>query len=151
MPFYFERYLGNINDDNYMYGIAKSAESWAREIPLSNILTERFPNNTTNLDNKIDSEIDKLGKYVSFGLPMLLKPIADMGIKESSIISSIEFGIYSPLSKYLSDRGVPRETAIKISRHQIDPQKLEALENFNLDSVKKQLNYWELKQVEHLL
>lgn len=144
-PYYFNRYLGKVDNDLYMYGIAKSAENWVREKPLNEILHTRFSSNEESIDDKIDSEIEKLGKHVSYGLPMLLKPIADLGRQNSSIISIIELGLHTPLARYLSDRGVPRETAIKISR-------LHSSKNeFNKGRVRRMLNYWELQHVQHLL
>ena len=143
-PYYFSKYFGNIYNDKYMYGIAKGAESWVREKPLSSILHERFGLNAEGIDNKIDSEIEKLTKHVSFGLPMLLKPVADIGGKNNSIIMNIELGMHTPMARYLSDRGVPRETAIKISNL------LKRQKNFDLTRISSNLNYWELNQVEHL-
>ncbi|MDF3918504.1 DEAD/DEAH box helicase [Salinicola salarius] len=146
-PYYFNRYLGRVDSDMYLYGIAKSAESWVREKPLSEILHARFDSTEQYIDDKIDSEIEKLSKHVSYGLPMLLKPISDLGGQESSIIPIIEIGIHSPLARYLSDRGVPRETAIKVSR--IHGNK----GNVGLDNnrIKRGLNYWELQHIKHLL
>ncbi|HCG8425513.1 TPA: DEAD/DEAH box helicase [Vibrio parahaemolyticus] len=144
-PYYFKRYLGNVENDAYMYGIAKSAESWVREKPLCEILHARFGSDDIGIDNKIDSEIEKLGKHVSYGLPMLLKPIADLGQQNASIISVIELGMHTPLARYLSDRGVPRETAIKVSR--LHPSK----SDFDKERIKKMLSYWERQHMSHLL
>lgn len=144
-PYYFKRYLGKIDNDGYMYGVAKSAESWVREKPLRDILHARFHSDDVGIDNKIDSEIEKLGKHVSYGLPMLLKPIADLGNKNSSIISVIELGMHTPLARYLSDRGVPRETAIKVS--QLHPSNVQ----FDKNLTRRMLNYWELQHMQHIL
>ncbi|EPA0508306.1 DEAD/DEAH box helicase [Vibrio alginolyticus] len=144
-PYYFKRYLGKIDNDAYMYGVAKSAESWVREKPLRDILHARFHSDDVGIDNKIDSEIEKLGKHVSYGLPMLLKPIADLGNKNSSIISVIELGMHTPLARYLSDRGVPRETAIKVS--QLHPSNVQ----FDKNLTRRMLNYWELQHMQHIL
>jgi hypothetical protein len=128
-----------------MYGIAKGAENWVREKPLHDILLDRFGSNADGIDDKIDGEIEKLTKHVSFALPMLLKPVSDIGNKESSIIMNIELGMYTPISKYLSDRGVPRETAIKINSLHRNQTELD------IARVTPKLNYWENKQVEHLV
>ena len=144
-PYYFKKFFGNVDDPRYMYGIAKGAENWVREKPLHDILLERFGADAEGIDNKIDDEIEKLTKHVSFGLPMLLKPVADIGNNESSIIMNIELGIYTPIARFLSDRGVPRETAIKINAlHRKN-------ETLNIGRIMSQLNYWESKQVEHLI
>ncbi|MGM8226792.1 DEAD/DEAH box helicase [Cellvibrio sp. ARAG 10.3] len=146
-PYYFNRYLAGVESDTYLYGVAKSAESWARETPLIEILQSRFNANEAAIDDKIDSEIEKLSKYVSYGLPMLLKPISDLGRQKGSLISVIELGMYTKVARYLADRGVPRETAIKVSR--AHGTKSDAV----LDKaiLSKALNYWELQHVQHLL
>lgn len=151
MPYYFSRYLGSVSDETYMYGIAKSAESWAREKPLNSILMDRFGSNDPDIDNKIDAEIEKLGKYVSFGLPMLLKPISDMGNNDSNIISSIELGVYLPATKFLVDRGIPRETAIKITQLHKDKRKNDLISNLDKNLIKRKLNNWEYEQAAQLL
>lgn len=143
--FYFDRYLKSGLDGKYLYGVAKSAESWARERPLCEILINRFGRDGEDLDDKIDSEIEKLTRYVSFGLPMLLKPLADMRSQESSVISAIELGVYNPIPKYLTDRGVPRETAIKIGNLH------KGQSNINTSLVRSNLNAWERQHVEHIL
>lgn len=146
-PYYFARYFGNNRNPKYLYSIAKSAESWVKEIPLCNILESRLDVNDESIDEKIDAEIEKLTKHVSFGLPMLLKPVADLGQQESNIISVIELGMYTPLARYLSDRGVPRETAIKVSN--LHKSKTS---NFpDTTRIRNKLNYWELQHVLHLI
>ena len=145
LPYYFKKYFGTANDPKYMYGIAKGAENWVREKPLHDILLDRFGSNADGIDDKIDGEIEKLTKHVSFALPMLLKPVSDIGNKESSIIMNIELGMYTPMSKYLSDRGVPRETAIKINSLHRNQTELD------IARFTPKLNYWENKQVEHLV
>lgn len=149
-PYYFNRYLKEGLDEKYLYGIAKSAESWAREKPLSEIL-KRFAMNEIELDKKIDSEIEKLTKYVSFGLPMLLKPLADMKNSESGLISAIELGVYSPIAKYLTDRGVPRETAIKISNLHKNNGSTTQFSDVDIALIRRKLNFWELQHIEHIL
>lgn len=151
--FYFNRYLKAGLDDKYLFGVAMSAESWAREKPLSEILIGRFGLEGDGLDDKIDAEIEKLTKYVSYGLPMLLKPLADMQNSESSIISAIELGVYSKIPKYLIDRGVPRETAIKVGKLHIETGvgSTSRANGINVPLVERQLNAWELQHVRHIL
>lgn len=150
-PFYFSRYLTPGLDEKYLYGIAKSAESWAREKPLNEILINRFGHSGDELNDKIDSEIEKLTKYVSFGLPMLLKPLADMENSESSIISAIELGVYSPIPKYFMDRGVPRETAIRVSNLYRKSGAIHRVEDIDIASLKHRLNEWEFQHLKHLI
>lgn len=143
---YFERYIGSIHDDKFLFGIAKSAEGWVREKSLYDILENRFPIYDKNLHENLDREIDKLTKHVSFGLPMLLKPVADLS-NSSSIISQIELGLYSDISRHLSDRGVPRETAIKIRKYHTENK----LISLDLKAASNELNEWELQHILHLL
>lgn len=150
-PFYFNRYLKMGLDEKYLFGIAKSAESWAREKPLNEILINRFGINDEGLNDKIDAEIEKLTKYVSFGLPMLLKPLADMENTESSIISAIELGVYSPIPKYLIDRGVPRETAIKASNIYKEFGLPQNVEDIDFSLLKRRLNTWELQHLGNII
>lgn len=144
--YYFVRYIGQVHDEKFLFGIAKSAEGWVRENSLCEILENRFPTYNNELHENLDKEIDKLTKHVSFGLPMLLKPAADIS-DSSSVISQIELGLYSEISRYLSDRGVPRETAIKIRKYHSE-NKLQALD---LKRAVIELNEWELQHISHLL
>jgi hypothetical protein len=147
LPSYFNRYLNGAMSDKYLFGVCKSAESWAREKPLREILVGRFGVDSAGIDDQIDSEIEKLTRYVSYGLPMLLKPVADMQSLESSIISAIELGVHTPISKYLTDRGVPRETSIKISRLHRNA----GLNTINQRFAYDKLNMWERQHVDHIL
>ena len=84
---------------------------------------------------------------MNFGLPMLLKPLADIQKDSSTLIAAIELGLYSPVCKYLSDRGVPRETAIKVGV-------LNGKNSVGKPNLKKyvdQLNSWEKQHLSHLL
>lgn len=150
-PFYFKKYLGNINQDTYLYAIAKGAESWCREKPLSVILNDRFSTNEDNIDDKIDAEIEKLTKRVSYGLPMLLKPIADMANGNSGIISAIELGMHTPIAKFLSDRGVPRETAIKVSAINSGHSGVSSASDLDSRFIMSKLNFWERQHIAHVL
>ena len=81
---------------------------------------------------------------------MMLKPLADMNGQSTSIIQGIELGMYTPISKFLSDRGVPRETAIKISynygKNTVEPKDIDISQMIK----KSDLNSWERQHVEHL-
>src|SRR5690606_36952208 len=119
-----------------------------REKPLSEIFIGRFGLDGDGLDSKIDAEIEKLTRYVSFGLPMLLKPLADMQSADSSIISAIELGVYSAIPKYLMDRGVPREPAIKVGELH---NKSGHTDGIDVPMLKRRLSSWEIQHVAHVL
>ncbi|AMK75931.1 hypothetical protein A1342_03710 [Methylomonas methanica] len=151
MPYYFERYIG-VFDNRYLYGVAKSAEQWAREKPLQDMLIDRFGTTAyEGIDSDIDAEIEKINSKVGFGLSMLLKPISDIDGDENPIIYSIENGVYSNISKYFVDRGVPRETAIRISKLVPNKYLKQREQAIDLKQVFQNLDYWEKKHVEHLI
>ena len=150
-PYYFNRYI-NVSNERFLFGVAKTAENWAREVPLSKILSGRFGDEYyESIDADIDNEIAKLSNKVSFGLPMLFKPISDLDREDKSFITSIEYGAYSYVAKYLLDRGVPRETAIKISSKTECEEIEDVKQKINWNALHKYLNYWELRQIDHLM
>jgi hypothetical protein len=150
-PYYFNRYI-NVSNESFLFGVAKTAENWSREMPLSKILSGRFGDEYyENIDADIDKEIDKLSNKVSFGLPMLFKPISDLDREDKSFITSIEYGAYSYVAKFLLDRGVPRETAIKISSETECDENEDVNQKINWNDLDKYLNYWELRHVDHLM
>ncbi len=145
--YYFSRYIG-VNHDGFLYGVARSAESWAREKPLKEILIDRFGSSSyEGIDADIDKEIDKLNSKVAYGLPMLLKPISDMSAADNPLIFSIENGVFNKTSKYLLDRGVPRETAIHISKKLPGDE----IGREDLKQISNDIGYWEKKHIDHLL
>lgn len=149
-PYYFNRYI-NVAHDGYLFGVAKTAENWARETPFSKILTDRFGDEYyEDIDTDIDNEIIKMSNKVSFGLPMLFKPISDLDREDKSFITSIEYGAYSYVAKYLIDRGVPRETAIKIAKETDFDETEDVMQKIKWEKLYKHLNYWELRHVDHL-
>lgn len=117
MPYYFNRYISNPTKDSeqldkYIWSICRYATDWGRETLLRDILKER--NFTDDASNQIDKAVKTISSKVCFGLPMLLKPLSDMSEDENSILSIIENGAYSKVTKYLIAKGVPRDTAIYI-------------------------------------
>jgi len=61
-------------------------------------LKERFDSQGKyeKIEDKIDNEIKKINDKVSFGLPMLIKPISDLDRDDKSFITAIEYGAYTP-------------------------------------------------------
>ena len=83
---------------------------------------------------------------------MFLKPLADLGDKEKNILSNIENGTYTAVTKTLMNQGVPRDTAIYLNTKFINNNP-----EFSMNHVIKKVesdddnsNYWILKQIEHL-
>ncbi len=119
MPYYFSRYISNSTQDSdqldkYIWSICKYATDWGRENLLRDILKDR--NFTDDASEQIDKAVNTISSKVCFGLPMLLKPLADMSENDNSILSTIENGAYSKITKYLIAKGVPRDTAIYIKQ-----------------------------------
>ncbi|WP_161157835.1 hypothetical protein, partial [Vibrio eleionomae] len=119
MPYYFNKYISNLNKDSeqldkYIWSICKYATDWGKENLLRDILMER--NFTDNASDQIDKAVQIISSKVCFGLPMLLKPLSDMSEDDNSILSIIENGAYSKITKYLIAKGIPRDTAIYIKQ-----------------------------------
>ncbi|WP_110630561.1 DEAD/DEAH box helicase [Salinicola salarius] len=119
MPYYFNRYISNPTKDSeqlgkYIWSICKYATDWGREKLLRDILRER--DFTDDASDQIDNAVKIITSKVCFGLPMLLKPLSDMSEGENSILSVIENGAHTKVTKYLIAKGIPRDTAIYIKQ-----------------------------------
>ncbi|MHA6964255.1 DEAD/DEAH box helicase [Zobellella denitrificans] len=119
MPYYFNKFISNPTKDSeqldkYIWSICKYATDWGRENLLRDILRER--NFANDASDQIDKAVQTISSKVCFGLPMLLKPLSDMSEDENSILSIIENGAYSKITKYLIAKGIPRDTAIYIKQ-----------------------------------
>lgn len=155
MPYYFNRYISDSTKNNeflgkYIWSICKYATDWGRETLLRDILKERTF--TENTSEQIDQAVRTISSKVCFGLPMLLRPLADMSGDENNILSAVEIGAYSKIVKFLISKGVPRDTAIYI--------KMTALADidqnnpdFNhvqqrISSLRDQVSPWVFRQIE---
>jgi hypothetical protein len=115
VPYYFDRYFGTAGSERFFIAVAKSSETWSRESPLKKIVDDRhFYANDSSL---IDSQIGLIYKHVIFGVPSLLKPLAEMRGHGGPSLAAIESGTYHPISRFLVSRGMFRETAVEIRRH----------------------------------
>lgn len=130
---------------------------WSREIPLKNILVKSIKRKSNNLE-ELDNALEDISRK-SYSIPKLLKPILDIQNPENPILSFIEMGAYSPLSRRLIEFGVPRETAIRI-KNLIDEKYCKNYSSEELDDElifeflkqsKANLNYWEKIQIEGLV
>lgn len=155
LPYYFKRYISNPNEDpdrlnKYIWSICTYATGWGREKLLRDVLSER--NFSENASDDIDKAVQTISSKVSFGLPMLLKPLADMSESENSVLSIIEIGAYSKVTKFLISKGVPRDTAIYLKDHYLQAYNVED-PNFNklqfdLGNIKNRLTPWIANQIE---
>lgn len=96
---------------DHLFNHASLAEKWLREWPLSQILKGSFYDD----DEKIEDVIGLLQNRISYGLPMLLKPLYDIRYPQSTFLRFIESGAYRPIVRRLIDMNIPRETAITLA------------------------------------
>ncbi|WP_139794511.1 hypothetical protein [Vreelandella lionensis] len=155
MPYYFDKYISNPTNDNdqlerHIWSICKYATGWGRETLLRDILRER--NFTDDASNQIDQAVKTISSKVCFGLPMLLKPLADMSEDENSILSIIENGAYSKITKYLIAKGVPRDTAIYIKQTalaDVDQEELDYRQiQEKISDLRGHVSLWIFSQIE---
>lgn len=155
LPYYFRRYISNPNDDpdrlkKYIWSISTYATGWGREKLLRDVLSER--NFSENASDDIDKAVQTISSKVSFGLPMLLKPLADMSESENSVLSIIETGAYSKITKFLISKGVPRDTAIYLKNNHLQKYNTEDPDfnkiQLHLSHIKNSLSPWISNQID---
>lgn len=154
---YFTRYLGEGRSHAYILSLALSAESWARERRLSEIISKRrFDSNDADISSKIDDQVSLVYKSVVYGVSAILKPIADIQSTGEALLASIESGAYHPVTRFLISLGLYRETAIEVrSRLALSisgtDNKLEARVLGLLRQGLDELDPWTRRQVESVL
>jgi hypothetical protein len=108
---------------------------------------------------KIDDMIDLLQKYVSFNVPLLLKPIFDMFNPESVFLLCMQTGAYKPFTRRMIEIGIPRETAIFLnsqlfSKRKMDIQDATKIENEIRNVISENFNslpYWIKVQLDFMV
>lgn len=152
LPTYFYRHL---NSKINVWSVCKYAEQWAREELLVDILTQRFPY-VDGVNPELDRAIKMIMNFSSYGLPMLLKPLGELSSEDNSVLLSIELGAFHPTTKFLINKGVPRDTAIYLRRNflqdfervaEIDPDQIVS----TLQRNKVNLDIWTQSQIEALI
>ena len=128
---------------------------WAKEISLTDILSDEKYNDS----DEIDETIDILQNIVSFHVPLLLKPIFDIKNPDSSFLTCMQSGAVNIATKAMINLGIARETAIYLNNAlfhndcvDIDNQK--ELENYIRTKLKQSLDslpYWISVQYEYLV
>lgn len=123
------------------------AESWLKGQSLKQILGGEY----YDTNDKIERTIILLQNTISFGLPMLLKPLYDMRAPGQMFLRFIEQGAYQPMIRRLIDLNIPRETAISIDEQYDlgDPNNIPALK-FALENIQGQLSYFDRVQLQLL-
>jgi len=147
---YYTRYF-DVND-SLLFSSCISAKEWMKEKPLKEILDKPF----FDSPDKIDDHIALLQKEISYGLPMLLKPIFDMLAPENMLLRFIEIGAYKPIARKMIELNIPRETAIWLSNRffRADENALPDLEDFiiaRLRNVRQEVSYWIGIQIDPII
>lgn len=145
-PIYYYKYFGvnnvfrsdGIEIDRILQSCILS-ENWLKEKSLAEIFSDRFYDSS----EKIDETINFVQNKISYGLPLLLKPLYDIKEPEGMFTRFIELGAYKPLTRKLIELSIPRETAIYLSNNfqfnNID-NKHELISQ--LRKIRNNLSYW---------
>lgn len=149
-PKYYEKYFDI--PQSLLYSTCISAKEWMKEKTLKEILDKPY----FDTSDKIDDRISLLQREISFGLPMLLKPIYDMNAPENMFLRFIEIGAYKPIARKMIELNVPRETAITLSEQYFSSDEnlesnLEDLIITRLRQRKNQMDYWIGVQIESII
>jgi len=150
VPHYFHRYMGATSSGKFISAIAKSAESWAREVPLRKMIENRHF--AAHELGKIDSQVALIYKHVVHSLPSLLKPLTDIRGQGSAVLAAIESGAYHPATRFLTSTGLFRETAVALRLRSMpdvgaDAEGLDALVPARVRAVKHALDPWVSLQI----
>lgn len=129
---------------------------WAKENPLSEILSKRVKDNE-NPEDSIEDIIEILQNTASYNVPLLLKPIFDMKNPNSTFLTCMQAGACNEISKTLIEMGVPRECALYLNENLLGNKKMN--DNIDLEQNLRDLlktnfsnfPYWIQTQLEFLI
>jgi hypothetical protein len=145
-PTYYFKYFGVENSfrkdgkeiDKLLQACIMS-ENWMKEKTLAEIFSDKFYDSS----EKIDEAISFVQNKISYGLPLLLKPLYDIKEPEGMFTRFIELGAYKPITRKLIELSIPRETAIFLSNNfefiDIDDKKKLIKQ---LREIRSDLSYW---------
>ncbi len=150
-PVYSKRYF-RVDNEKFLLSSCINAEHWLKERPLHKILDSDF----YDTSEKIERTINLLQNAISFGLPMLLKPLYDIWKEEAMFLRFIEMGAFRPFTRRMIELNIPRETAIMLSDQFFDDTEFdEGSVDDHIRRVLKQvapeLSFWDQIQVESVL
>jgi hypothetical protein len=152
-PLYSKRYFDfNTDNDRLLQSCCINAEHWLKEWPIHKIL------NTDYFDSsdKIEHTVGLLQNKISFGLPMLLKPIYDIKNEEAMFLRFIEMGAFRRFTRRMIELNIPRETAIMLSERYFDESdfdegNIDAYIRHVLKRVMSELSFWDKIQLESVI
>lgn len=150
LPNYTKRYFEVA--PNLLESTCISAQQWMKEKTLKEILAKPYYDDA----EKIETTIERLQNKVSYGLPLLLKPLYDMQLPDKSFLRYIEAGAYRPVTRRLIEYNIPRETAIFLERNYVHDL---SVDEHNFDSELKKIlksnfkdfDYWIQIQLEAII
>lgn len=153
-PVYYGRYFGVENAfdkngreiDNIMR-MCILTDKWLKEKSLFELFCDPYYDSPF----KVESTISDLQNKISYGLPLLLKPIYDMAEPETMFTRFIELGAYLPVTRKFIELNIPRETAIYLTNNftftNVDDKHSLMRQ---LRAVKPQLSYWHKVQLSSI-
>lgn len=150
-PVYSKRYFETTNDE-ILLSYCINTDKWLKECPLARILSTPYYDNS----DKIENTVSILQNSISFGLPMLLKPVYDITNEQSMFLRFIEMGAFKPITRRMIELNIPRETAIHFtntyfSDYAEDVTNIDAFIRKRLMESKNQMDYWNQIQLETFL
>lgn len=108
----YNRYIPNeLRRGKMRHLMCEMAIKWARGIKLYDLLQGKYYEGDKGEEN-IEDTINMLEQVISYKLPLLLKPIYDMRLPDSSFLLALQVGAQTPIVCRMIEMGIPRETAI---------------------------------------
>jgi hypothetical protein len=145
-PIYYNRYFGvkDIPNKDVLLQKCILAENWLKEKTIAETFSAPFYDSS----DKIDDTISFLQNKISYGLPLLLKPLYDIKEPDGMFTRFIEIGAYKPLTRRLIELNIPRETAIFLSNNFEfeDINNRDSLIN-QIRLIRDRLSYWHKVQL----
>jgi hypothetical protein len=144
--------ITEIPNIDLLYSACINAEDWLKEKPLQQILNTEYHDKPDH----IEDTIALLQNKISFGLPMLLKPIYDINHPDSAFLRFVEQGAFRPVTRRLCEYNIPRETAIHLTNRYFNGLDVKS-DNFDrviistLKNDVSKMNYWTQVQLEVLI
>lgn len=148
-PVYYTKYFGvkDVPNKDVMLQKCILAENWLKEKPLFDIFSSTYYSES----EQIDEAINFIQNKISYGLPLLLKPLYDIKEPNGMFPIFIETGAYKPITRRLIELGVPRETAIHLTNtyNFVNIDDKASLIN-QLRTIREKLVYWHKVQLQNI-
>lgn len=155
----YNRYIPSKYQNGKMRSIMLTlCMKWSKEKSLREILDDKRYDGNDGADN-IDETIELLENTVSFGLPLLLKPVFDMKNPESTVLPCMQTGAYNIATRSMIEMGIARETSLYLFQNilldvDLSNQEKDEIETVIRATIKEnyeKLPYWIKVQVEYLI